>query len=168
MWPKQVDRYGAELALLEWAARLVCSRCGSRDIDFVVSGARLGTDLAGVPRDGRRLPSARRLLAEEYPEVPCRPTLRADGHITLGEALTGECGRGEMAGEPLHHLDRLAGEELPDQFEVVARRIHGPQDRTRWLPIALPSSAGSGARGRCMGTLARPISFAAMIGRGRR
>jgi hypothetical protein len=34
------------------------------------------------------------------------------------------------------------GEELPDQFEVVARRIDGPLDRTRWLPIALSSSAG--------------------------
>jgi hypothetical protein len=35
---EQIERYGAGLPLLEWAERLVCSRCGSRDVDFVVSG----------------------------------------------------------------------------------------------------------------------------------
>ncbi len=35
---EQVERYGAGLPLLEWVERLVCSRCGSRDVDFVVSG----------------------------------------------------------------------------------------------------------------------------------
>ena len=37
---EQVERYGAGLALPDWAARLVCSRCGSRAVDFIVSGAR--------------------------------------------------------------------------------------------------------------------------------
>jgi hypothetical protein len=37
---EQAERYGADLPLPEWAARLVCSVCGSRDIDFVVSGSR--------------------------------------------------------------------------------------------------------------------------------
>jgi hypothetical protein len=36
---EQVERYGAELPLEEWAARLVCSRCGRQNVDFVVSGA---------------------------------------------------------------------------------------------------------------------------------
>jgi hypothetical protein len=31
-------RYGAETSVLEWRRRLVCSRCGSREIDMVVSG----------------------------------------------------------------------------------------------------------------------------------
>jgi hypothetical protein len=31
-------RYGAETSVLEWRRKLVCSRCGSREIDMVVSG----------------------------------------------------------------------------------------------------------------------------------
>jgi hypothetical protein len=31
-------RYGAETTVLEWKARLVCSGCGSRKVDMVVSG----------------------------------------------------------------------------------------------------------------------------------
>jgi len=31
-------RYGAELTVLEWREKLVCSRCASRKIDMVVSG----------------------------------------------------------------------------------------------------------------------------------
>jgi hypothetical protein len=37
---EQVERYGAGLTLLEWAARLRCGKCGSREVDFVVSGGR--------------------------------------------------------------------------------------------------------------------------------
>ena len=32
------NRYGAETPVLEWRRRLVCSGCGSRKIDMVVSG----------------------------------------------------------------------------------------------------------------------------------
>ena len=35
-----VERYGADLPLPEWSERLVCSACGSREVDFVVSGGR--------------------------------------------------------------------------------------------------------------------------------
>lgn len=35
-----VARYGAGLPLPEWGRRLVCSRCGGNDVDFVVSGAK--------------------------------------------------------------------------------------------------------------------------------
>jgi Zn finger protein HypA/HybF involved in hydrogenase expression len=31
-------RYGAETPVLDWRGRLVCSKCGSREIDMVVSG----------------------------------------------------------------------------------------------------------------------------------
>ncbi len=31
-------RYGAETTVPDWHARLVCSGCGSRRVDFVVSG----------------------------------------------------------------------------------------------------------------------------------
>ena len=33
-------RYGAETSVLDWHKRLVCSKCGSRDIDFVLTAAR--------------------------------------------------------------------------------------------------------------------------------
>jgi len=37
---QQAQRYGADTAVLDWHRRLVCSACGSRDIDFVLTGAR--------------------------------------------------------------------------------------------------------------------------------
>jgi hypothetical protein len=37
---EQAERYGAELSVRDWVARLVCSQCGSRAIDFVATGAR--------------------------------------------------------------------------------------------------------------------------------
>jgi hypothetical protein len=33
-------RYGAEMTVPEWHKRLVCSQCGSKAIDFVLTGAR--------------------------------------------------------------------------------------------------------------------------------
>jgi Zn finger protein HypA/HybF involved in hydrogenase expression len=33
-------RYGAETPVLDWRERLVCSRCGSRHVDMVVTGER--------------------------------------------------------------------------------------------------------------------------------
>jgi Zn finger protein HypA/HybF involved in hydrogenase expression len=35
---EQAERYGAETTVIEWAERLSCSKCGSRQIDMVVSG----------------------------------------------------------------------------------------------------------------------------------
>jgi hypothetical protein len=35
---EMADRYGAEMTVPDWRERLVCSRCGSRQIDMVVSG----------------------------------------------------------------------------------------------------------------------------------
>jgi hypothetical protein len=37
---EMAQRYGAATTVLDWSARLVCSPCGSRQIDMVVSGAR--------------------------------------------------------------------------------------------------------------------------------
>ena len=33
-------RYGAEMTVPEWHKRLVCSQCGSKSIDFVLTGER--------------------------------------------------------------------------------------------------------------------------------
>jgi hypothetical protein len=33
-------RYGAETSVLGWRERLVCSQCGSRQVDMVVTGKR--------------------------------------------------------------------------------------------------------------------------------
>jgi hypothetical protein len=32
------ERYGAETAVPDWCEQLVCSRCGSRNVDMVVTG----------------------------------------------------------------------------------------------------------------------------------
>ena len=34
----QANRYGPRMPVLAWRARLVCSSCGGRDIDMVVTG----------------------------------------------------------------------------------------------------------------------------------
>jgi hypothetical protein len=36
------QRYGAETPVPEWRERFVCSRCGSRNIDMVVTGTERG------------------------------------------------------------------------------------------------------------------------------
>jgi hypothetical protein len=33
-------RYGADTSVLDWHRRLVCSRCGVRAVDFVLTGVR--------------------------------------------------------------------------------------------------------------------------------
>ena len=35
---EQAQRYCAETSVLDWRARLLCSQCGSRKIDMVVTG----------------------------------------------------------------------------------------------------------------------------------
>ena len=35
---EMAERYGDDTAVPEWRARLVCSKCGSREIDVVVTG----------------------------------------------------------------------------------------------------------------------------------
>jgi hypothetical protein len=37
---EMATRYGAETPVLDWCERLVCSKCGSREIDMVVTGER--------------------------------------------------------------------------------------------------------------------------------
>ena len=36
---EMAQRYGAETTVPDWRERLICSKCGSRQIDMVVSGA---------------------------------------------------------------------------------------------------------------------------------
>ena len=35
---EMAERYGAEMSVLDWRTRLLCSQCGSRRVDFVVTG----------------------------------------------------------------------------------------------------------------------------------
>ena len=37
---EMAGRYGAETPVLDWRERLVCSKCGSRQVDMVVTGER--------------------------------------------------------------------------------------------------------------------------------
>jgi hypothetical protein len=41
---EQAERYGAATTVIDWHARLSCSRCGSREVDMVVTGARRRAD----------------------------------------------------------------------------------------------------------------------------
>ena len=41
-----VDRHGADMPVPEWGKRLVCSVCGSRQVDFVLTG----TDREDTPQ----------------------------------------------------------------------------------------------------------------------
>jgi hypothetical protein len=38
---EMAERYGAEMSVPDWRDRLVCSKCGNRRVDMVVSGERL-------------------------------------------------------------------------------------------------------------------------------
>ena len=35
---ERAERYGAEMTVPDWHVRLVCSQCGNRQMDLVVSG----------------------------------------------------------------------------------------------------------------------------------
>ena len=35
---EMAERYGAEMSVPDWHKRLVCGQCGSRRVDFVVTG----------------------------------------------------------------------------------------------------------------------------------
>ena len=37
---EMAERYGAETTVPDWGKRLVCGQCGSRNVDFVVSGTK--------------------------------------------------------------------------------------------------------------------------------
>jgi hypothetical protein len=37
---EMAERYGAETTVPDWRRRLVCSQCGSRNVDMVVTGTR--------------------------------------------------------------------------------------------------------------------------------
>jgi hypothetical protein len=37
---EMATRYGVETSVLDWRERLVCSRCGSREVDMVITGMR--------------------------------------------------------------------------------------------------------------------------------
>ena len=37
---EQAQQHGAETSVLDWRRRLVCSKCGSREIDMIVTGTR--------------------------------------------------------------------------------------------------------------------------------
>jgi hypothetical protein len=41
---EQSERYGTATPVLEWRERLVCSKCGSREIDLVVTGTKRRPD----------------------------------------------------------------------------------------------------------------------------
>jgi hypothetical protein len=57
---EMAERYGAEMTVPDWRKRLVCGQCGSRRVDFVVTGerrdgvAQCGLTENQAPERGRR------------------------------------------------------------------------------------------------------------------
>jgi hypothetical protein len=49
---EMAERYGAELAVIDWVKRLTCSQCGSRSVDFVFSMAEKGQRTNPLSREG--------------------------------------------------------------------------------------------------------------------
>jgi Zn finger protein HypA/HybF involved in hydrogenase expression len=41
---EQAQRHGAQTTVVDWSERLICSKCGSRETDMVVTGARRRAD----------------------------------------------------------------------------------------------------------------------------
>jgi hypothetical protein len=37
---EMAERYGADLTVPDWHKRLMCSACGSKRVDFVITGAK--------------------------------------------------------------------------------------------------------------------------------
>ena len=42
---EMATRYGADTSVLDWRERLVCSECGCREVDFVVTGIERGSQI---------------------------------------------------------------------------------------------------------------------------
>jgi hypothetical protein len=53
------QRYDLDTPVLEWRERLVCSRCGRRDVDFVVSGTKEAVSATGGCERNGQLKCAR-------------------------------------------------------------------------------------------------------------
>jgi hypothetical protein len=47
---EMAERYGAETTVLDWHARLTCSGCGSRQVEFVVTGTERRPKIAESQR----------------------------------------------------------------------------------------------------------------------
>jgi hypothetical protein len=46
---EMAERYGAEMTVIDWHARLACSGCGSHQVDFVVTGTERRPDPSSAP-----------------------------------------------------------------------------------------------------------------------
>jgi len=57
----QAHRYGADMPVPDWRERLVCSACGSRQVDMVVTGTRR------LDRSGMDLETAKVFEDREWP-----------------------------------------------------------------------------------------------------
>ena len=67
------ERYGHELKVLEWGARLRCSKCGSHDCDFVVAGYSRPHRVSPCPALGSCWPRA--ILLDRMTDARAGPGL---------------------------------------------------------------------------------------------
>ena len=82
------QRYDLDTPVLEWRERLVCSRCGRRDVDFVVSGTKEAVSATGgCERNGAAYVCADRSGDAELQIPPIRGTAFSTHNQLPGYAL---------------------------------------------------------------------------------
>ena len=87
---EMAERYGADSAVPEWRERLVCSRCGSRNVEHRGDRDRAAVALTAPPH--LNLPADRSRPLRAIP--PCRRTVGATGKRTfIGHGLLHQTGR---------------------------------------------------------------------------
>jgi hypothetical protein len=86
----QAARYGNETTVLEWKKRLVCSRCGAKNIDVVATGER--RDLLAPDRPLKPTGTTKQLLGAIYqaarPTAPHLPDLELENREHLKKTVT--------------------------------------------------------------------------------
>ena len=75
---------GADLAVIDWVKRLKCSQCGSRQVDFVLTGARRTFSFQGERRKAWKRNAKRRHPASSAARLMRRPKLREPGTKARG------------------------------------------------------------------------------------
>ena len=144
------ERYGAEMSVPDWHKRLVCGPCGSRRVDFVVTGERRAASIASTRLPFLRVGSFGVLPASTAAANSCTwrlrhhalPFHRGQNASTRRRRVTARLGRPS---------DTARGRKLNIQ------RVRGFNDY--FAGIGDQDAARSGA---CGGSVARP-SNPAMI-----
>jgi hypothetical protein len=76
---KLAERHGAETTVPDWRERLVCSQCGSRNVNMVVTGTKRRQPLTAIDRQRAAIDSPSKEILDQLSEF--RGLLHL-GHVT--------------------------------------------------------------------------------------